>query len=815
MASIGIPTETGRMVTRKASDLFVDALENEGVEYVFAVPGKENLDLLESLRKSSIRVVLTRHEQGAGFMAATYGRLTGRAGVCMATLGPGATNLVTPAAYAQLGAFPLVMITGQKPIKKSKQGRFQIVDVVRLMEPTTKSSKQIVHGNTIPSLVREAFRLAEEERPGACLLELPEDVAAEETDAPLIAPHPRLYAMASDDAITQAVWLIRNARHPLLMIGAGANRKDAREAIEDFVGACGIPFCATQMGKGVIDERNPLCLGTAALSDGDYIHCAIDRADLVINVGHDAVEKPPFLMEPGGKTVIHVNYRSARVDQVYFPQAELVGDLAASIRRLREATGPIKADLDYFMRVKAEIDLHLAEGTDDDRFPMIPQRLVADVRKVMGENDVIALDNGMYKIWFARNYPACRPNTVLLDNALATMGAGLPSAMAAAMLCPDRRVMAICGDGGFMMNSQELETAIRLGLDLVVLVLNDGSYGMIRWKQQQAGFPDWGLEFGNPDFVAYAQSYGAAACRIGRAAELVPALEHAFDAGGIHLIDLAVDYSENTRVLIDELQEKTCLLYPLSLPTPFDASVHLMVRKTGRMTRESVMDFNDLADRPVWEADVAPAGQVGRPALPCGGAMPISVRTAPYGPSPADAMRVRRERDNAPLGMRRPAMARMPVFNSPFLLGFDQLERALDRVSKASADGYPPYNIEQTGNEAMRITLAVAGFSREDLAITVDDSQLTVRGKQTEAGDRIYLHRGIAARQFQRSFVLAEGIEVVDAEMSNGLLHIDLVRPPAASRERVIEIRTDAGEATDNVRTLGVGSRAKASRRPE
>ena len=300
MASIGIPTETGRMVTRKASDLFVDALENEGVEYVFAVPGEENLDLLESLRKSSIRVVLTRHEQGAGFMAATYGRLTGRAGVCMATLGPGATNLVTPAAYAQLGAFPLVMITGQKPIKKSKQGRFQIVDVVRLMEPTTQVVQADRTRNTIPSLVREAFRLAEEERPGACLLELPEDVAAEETDAPLIAPHPRLYAMASDDAITQAVWLIRNARHPLLMIGAGANRKDAREAIEDFVGACGIPFCATQMGKGVIDERNPLCLGTAALSDGDYIHCAIDRADLVINVGHDAVEKPPFLMEPGG-----------------------------------------------------------------------------------------------------------------------------------------------------------------------------------------------------------------------------------------------------------------------------------------------------------------------------------------------------------------------------------------------------------------------------------------------------------------------------------------------------------------------------------
>jgi acetolactate synthase-1/2/3 large subunit len=560
MASIDVHLVTEDPVTRKASDLFVDALEHEGVDCVFAVPGEENLDLLESLRKSNIRLVLTRHEQGAGFMAATYGRLTGRAGVCMATLGPGATNLVTPAAYAQLGGFPLVMITGQKPIKKSKQGRFQIVDIVRLMEPTTKLSKQIVHGNTIPSLVREAFRLAEEERPGACLLELPEDVAAEDTDAALLDPHPRLYALASDQEIEEAARLIRDARHPLVLIGAGANRKDASEALDLFVHGCGIPFFATQMGKGVVDERSPLCLGTAALSDGDYVHCAINRADLVINVGHDVVEKPPFFMEPDGKTVIHVNYRAAQVDQVYFPQVEVVGDLAASIGRLRQVTGPIEPDLDYFRRVKVEIDQHLAEGADDARFPMIPQRIVADIRGVMGEQDVIALDNGMYKIWFARNYPASCPNTVLLDNALATMGAGLPSAMAAAMHHPERRVMAICGDGGFMMNSQELETAIRLGLNLVVLVLNDGSYGMIRWKQQQAGFPDWGLEFGNPDFVAYAESYGAAAKRIETAEDFAPALADAFDAGGVHLIDLAVDYSENSRVLIDELQQKVCLL---------------------------------------------------------------------------------------------------------------------------------------------------------------------------------------------------------------------------------------------------------------
>jgi acetolactate synthase I/II/III large subunit len=560
MNAITNGAKPGQQVTCKASDLFVRALENEGVKYVFAVPGEENLDLLESLRTSSIRLVLTRHEQGAGFMAATYGRLTGHAGVCMATLGPGATNFVTPAAYAQLGAFPLVMITGQKPIMTSKQGRFQIVDVVRLMEPVTKLSRQIVHGNGIPALVREAFRIAEEERPGAVLLELPEDIAAEESSAPLFAPHARYYAVASDTVIEDAAKIIRAAKYPLVLIGAGANRKDAWEALSEFVDATAIPYFDTQMGKGVVDERNPLFLGTAALSDGDYLHCAIDRADLVINIGHDVVEKPPFFMEPGGKTVIHVNYRSAQIDQVYFPQIEIVGDLAASIRRLKEAVGRVKVNLEYFDRVRVEIKQHLAMSCDDPRFPIIPQRLVADVRKVMDESDVIALDNGMYKIWFARNYLAYRPNTVPLDNALATMGAGLPSAMMAAMICPGRRVMAICGDGGFMMNSQELETAVRLGLDLVVLVLTDGAYGMIRWKQQQAGFADWGLEFGKIDFVKYASSYGATGHRIERTEDFVPVLERAFEAGGVHLIDAPIDYSENTRVLIEELKQKACIV---------------------------------------------------------------------------------------------------------------------------------------------------------------------------------------------------------------------------------------------------------------
>ncbi len=545
----------------KASDLLVAALKAEGVEYVFAVPGEENLDVLESLRRSKIELVLTRHEQGAAFMAATYGRLTGKAGVCMATLGPGATNFATPAAYAHLGGMPLVMITGQKPIKKSKQGQFQIIDVVGLFDPICKMSKQIVHGNTIPSLIREAFRVAQEERPGAVLLELPEDIAAEDTTDPVLQPHPRYYAVAGDTVLNEAAEMIRSAEMPLLLLGAGANRKHARSALSKFVNDTQIPFFDTQMGKGVVDERSDLFLGTAALSDGDYLHCAIERADLIINVGHDVVEKPPFFMKEGGTKVIHVNYKAAQVDQVYFPQVEVVGDLAQSIERLgKKLGGPLDFDRSYFERVKQETDVHISEGADDPRFPVIPQRFVADTRKVMRDSDIIALDNGIYKIWYARNYQAYQPNTVLLDNALATMGAGLPSAMMAAKLYPDRRVMAICGDGGFMMNSQEVETAVRQGLSLVVTILNDRSYGMIRWKQSHAGFEDWGLEFNNPDFVQYARSYGATGHRVERTEDLVPTFEQAFAVGGVHLIDLPVDYSENQRVLIDELAEKVCLI---------------------------------------------------------------------------------------------------------------------------------------------------------------------------------------------------------------------------------------------------------------
>jgi len=545
----------------KASDLLVECLENEGVEYIFGIPGEENLDFLESLRGSSIRLIVTRHEQAAGFMAATYGRLTGKAGVCLSTLGPGATNFVTAAAYAQLGAMPMLMITGQKPIKRSKQGQFQIIDIVDMMRPITKYTHQIVSADNIPSRVREAFRRAEEERPGAVHLELPEDVAAEGTDARPVAQSKVRRPVVEEKSIRQAIELLEQARRPLLLVAAGANRKLTARVLRQFIDKQQIPFITTQMGKGVIDETSPHFVGNAALSAGDFLHRAINAADLIINVGHDVVEKPPFFMTQGGIHVIHVNFQSAAVDPVYFPQVELVGDIANAIWQLNERLEPQDSwDFSYFRKVCSALEHHLVEGVDDGRFPMYPQRLVADVRKVMPDDGIIALDNGVYKIWFARNYKARHPNTVLLDNALATMGAGLPSAMAARLVFPGRKVMAICGDGGFMMNSQELETAVRLGLNLVVLILDDSAYGMIKWKQANMGFRNFGLDLGNPDFVKYADSYGATGHRLSKADDLLPLMHSCLESDGVHLIDVPVDYSDNDRILNREIQAKSKLV---------------------------------------------------------------------------------------------------------------------------------------------------------------------------------------------------------------------------------------------------------------
>ena len=537
----------------KGSDVLVAALENEGVQRIFALPGEENLDVIESLRKSRIELVLTRHEQAASFMAATQGRLTGAPGVCLSTLGPGALNFTTGAAYAYLGAMPMIMITGQKPIKSAGQARFQLVDIVGTMRPLTKMTRQIVSADSIPSLVREAFRVATEERPGPVHLELPEDIAAETSTASVIPPHQIDRPVASPAALKRVVDLILGAKRPLVMIGAAGNRPRLVEALSDFVRRTQIPFFNTQMGKGAVTSNSELYLGTAALSERDYVHDAIERADLIITIGHDTVEKPPFLMGDRGPKVAYVGYVSATVEEVFHPDAELIGDIGTSVSALADALHQrVKPDPE-FLRLRDDIHAHINVRADDDRFPVIPQRLVHDVRSVIPEDGIVCLDNGMYKIWFARNYRTTVANTLLLDNALATMGAGLPSAIAAKCLNPQKRVLAVCGDGGFMMNSQELETAVRLKLDLVVLVIEDSAYGMIRWKQAVDGFPDFGMTFGNPDFVAYAVSYGARGHRIAATSELVPTLQGAFKQGGVHLVAVPVDYSENMRVLVEEL----------------------------------------------------------------------------------------------------------------------------------------------------------------------------------------------------------------------------------------------------------------------
>ncbi|NND67695.1 MAG: acetolactate synthase large subunit, partial [Halioglobus sp.] len=402
---------------------------------------------------------------------------------------------------------------------------------------------------------------AEEERPGATHLEFPEDICEEDVDLQPFKASAVRRPVAEDKSIAAAVSMLTKAKSPLLLIGAGANRKLTSKMLTEMVDKLGIPFCTTQMGKGVVDETRPEFIGNTALSANDYVHRAINAADVIVNVGHDVIEKPPFFMTDHKVNVIHMSFNTAEVDPVYFPQLEVIGDIANAVWRINSAMEKQDHwDFSFFEHVRDKLLEQIAEGTDDDRCPIYPQRLVKDVRDVMHSDGIIALDNGVYKIWFARNYPAQQPNTVLLDNALATMGAGLPSAMAARFVYPDRRVMAICGDGGFMMNSQEIETAVRLDMNIVVLILRDDAYGMIKWKQLNYGFPNFGLDYGNPDFVKYAESYGAHGHRVESAEGLAPLLEKCHSTPGVHVIDCPVDYSENDHILNSEIQQRAAEL---------------------------------------------------------------------------------------------------------------------------------------------------------------------------------------------------------------------------------------------------------------
>ena len=381
------------------------------------------------------------------------------------------------------------------------------------------------------------------------------------TGVPMVNYHTRR-PIAEEKAIKKAVQMIEKSKHPLVLIGAGANRKRTSQVLTELIEKTGIPFFTTQMGKGVVTEKHSQYLGTAALSENDYIHCAINKADLIINIGHDTIEKPPFIMDESDKRkVIHINFFPAIVDQIYFPQHEVVGDIANTVRHIGSLISKRPDwDFSYFYKMQKYLNSHFQLNTKKERFPYTPQQIVKIIRQNMKEEDIVTLDNGMYKIWFARNYHTLKQNTLLLDNSLASMGAGLPSAMAAKIVFPEKKVVAICGDGGFLMNSQELETANRLKLNLTIIVLKDNGFGMIKWKQKSMGLDDFALNFGNPDFVALAKSYGANGYRVKNCDDLEKYLVEISDKKGVHLIEVPIDYSDDYRILVKELQEKTCLL---------------------------------------------------------------------------------------------------------------------------------------------------------------------------------------------------------------------------------------------------------------
>jgi acetolactate synthase-1/2/3 large subunit len=541
----------------KASDLFIKQLEEEGVQYIFGLPGEENLDLIESLVHSSIQLIVTRHEQAAAFMAATYGRLTGRAGVCLSTLGPGATNLVTGIAHGQLIGAPLVSISGQKALRHNRQGKFQMIDIVSLMKPITKGAVAIADGDMIPTVIRDAFKTAERERPGAFHIELPEDVAAEQTTALIQKRHEMRRPSPDPILLDQAAEMIRQAKTPLIFIAGGANRALISQALFDFIDLTGIYVVHTQMGKGIIPDDCSTSLFATGIHLHDYVHCGMDRADLIITIGYRTVEYPPFIWnEYLDKKIINIDFTPSDTDPNFNPDLEITGDIASTLRGLEKRLTE-KRTFPIFERTRA-----LVQGKIDavipDSYPLHPQAVVRKVREALGRDDILTLDNGIYKLWFSRLYPTYAPNTLLLDNALATMGAGLPTAMAAKLLIPGKRVLAVCGDGGFMMNSQELETVLRCGLPLVVLILNDNAYGFVKWKQQKKGFLPFAMDYGNPDFVRYAESFGIAGYRIKPGDDLAAVLEGAFASGKPAVIECPIDYSVNYDVFSVELGNLVC-----------------------------------------------------------------------------------------------------------------------------------------------------------------------------------------------------------------------------------------------------------------
>ncbi|MDY0136960.1 MAG: acetolactate synthase large subunit [Thiomicrospira sp.] len=533
----------------QAAKLFIECLENEGVEYIFGIPGEENLDMMDALLDSNIDFITTRHEQGAAFMADVYGRLTGKAGVCLSTLGPGATNLVTGVADANMDNAPLVAIAGQAATTRMHKESHQVVDLVSMFKPITKYAAQILEPETIPEVVRKAFKLAQSEKPGASFIDFPENIAQmHSVERPLAVVSTRL-SRAPDALLAQTAQAILEAKNPLILVGNGAVRSNAGAEVYALAKQCNIPTVNTFMAKGVVPFfKNPTAMGTAGLQKGDYENGGFSKADVVICIGFDMVEYHPHLWNPGrNHRIIHIDTLPAEVDSSYMPEIELVGDIGRNLQGLSALLPQVEAkELDHPLRDAMISEMNrCAKSTD---WPMLPQKIIWDLRTAMHSEDIAICDVGAHKMWMARMFRSERPNTCIISNGFAGMGIAVPGAIAAKLAFPERAVVAVTGDAGFMMNSQEIETALRCQTPIVILIWNDSQYGLIEWKQKRKYGRTAYIDFKNPDFVQYAQSFGAKGYRIERADELLPTLQRALSDPTVSVIDCPVDYSQNDRL---------------------------------------------------------------------------------------------------------------------------------------------------------------------------------------------------------------------------------------------------------------------------
>ncbi|RTZ58171.1 MAG: acetolactate synthase large subunit [Gammaproteobacteria bacterium] len=543
---------------KSASQLFIDCLENEGVEYIFGIPGEENLDVMDALLDSKIRFVTTRHEQGAAFMADVYGRLTGKAGVCLATLGPGATNLITGFADANMDRSPIVGIAGQGSTVRMHKESHQILDLVNLFQPISKYAAEIVEPDIVPEVVRKAFKDAQAEKPGGSFISFPENIAhspVSDAEKPLKAQSPTT-SHPPPEKIAQAAGIISAARYPIIMAGNGVVRARAADALTRFAEALNIPVTQTFMAKGCIPFSHPLSLGSVGLQAHDYVACGFDRADVVICVGFDMVEYHPKLWHPNrDKKIIHIDQTYAEVDAHYVLECGVIGDIAEALEQIAKQAQPHPGEPTRGLR--EAINQELLDFADDASFPLKPQRILSDTRKVMAKDDILISDVGAHKMWIARLYRCEKPNTCIISNGFASMGIGVPGALAAKLVHPEKRILTITGDAGFMMNSQEIETALRVGAAFVVMIWRDNEYGLIKWHQQRRFERTGFVDFTNPDFVKYAESFGAKGYRVESADALIPTLEQAFASNTVAVVEVPVDYSENMK-LTEKLGNLVC-----------------------------------------------------------------------------------------------------------------------------------------------------------------------------------------------------------------------------------------------------------------